>query len=177
MSKRSSTWIFASGSLMWNSGFNHLEERPALLRGYHRAFCIYSLYAWGNEAEPGLVLGLLPGGSCRGHALRVGPAQTPAVLEYLDDRESAAYRRVRVPVMLGQGQHLTEVQAYTYIANRQHSQFAGKLPLERAAKFIRRGKGHRGTSVEYLQNTVRHLDEFGVNDGPLHRLLDLVSDR
>src|SRR3546814_7874216 len=33
-------WVFGYGSLMWNPGFAFLERQPALLRGYHRAFCI-----------------------------------------------------------------------------------------------------------------------------------------
>jgi hypothetical protein len=27
----------------------------------------------------------------------------------------------------------------------------------------------------YLENTVRHLDELGIGDGPMHRLLDMVE--
>ena len=73
-------WVFAYGSLMWTPGFEHLEVRPALLRGYHRAFCIYSRHAWGTDERPGLVVGLLPGGSCRGRALRVAADRKAAVL-------------------------------------------------------------------------------------------------
>ncbi|MFQ5973462.1 MAG: gamma-glutamylcyclotransferase [Alphaproteobacteria bacterium] len=165
------TWIFGSGSLMWNPGFDHLEVQPALLRGYHRAFCIYSHYAWGTLERPGLVLGLLPGGSCRGRAFCIAREQTESVLAYLDDRESAPYRRVLVPVALRE----RTVEAHTYVANPDHRQFAGKLTPEPAADFILQGKGHRGSSREYLQNTVRHLDELGIREGPLHRLLDLVE--
>jgi len=33
-------WVFAYGSLIWDPGFEFAEARPALLRGYHRAFCL-----------------------------------------------------------------------------------------------------------------------------------------
>src|SRR5690606_8982715 len=33
-------WVFGYGSLMWRPGFPYLDCRPALLRGWHRAFCI-----------------------------------------------------------------------------------------------------------------------------------------
>jgi cation transport protein ChaC len=33
-------WLFAYGSIMWNPGFDFAESAPALLRGWHRAFCI-----------------------------------------------------------------------------------------------------------------------------------------
>ena len=61
-------WVFAYGSLMWNPGFDYLERRPALLHGYHRAFCIYSNYYRGTDEQLGVVLGLDRGGACRGLA-------------------------------------------------------------------------------------------------------------
>src|SRR3546814_10936418 len=72
---------------MWNPGFDFLEKRPALLRGYHRAFCIYSEHYRGTRERPGLVLGLDRGGSCRGIAFRVAQAAAREVLGYLWDRE------------------------------------------------------------------------------------------
>src|SRR3546814_813588 len=80
-------WVFGYGSLMWNPGFAFLERQPALLRGYHRAFCIYSEHYRGTRERPGLVLGLDRGGSCRGIAFRVAQAAARAVLGYLWDRE------------------------------------------------------------------------------------------
>src|SRR5918996_725222 len=59
-------WVFGYGSLMWNPGFATPETRGARLHGWHRAFCIYSEHYRGTPRQPGLILGLLPGGSCRG---------------------------------------------------------------------------------------------------------------
>src|SRR5579871_1904051 len=59
-------WVFGYGSLMWRPGFDYLEARPALLRGYHRAFCVESTHYRGTPECPGLVLGLDRGGACRG---------------------------------------------------------------------------------------------------------------
>jgi hypothetical protein len=33
-------WVFAYGSLMWNPGIDVAEHKPAVLQGWHRAFCI-----------------------------------------------------------------------------------------------------------------------------------------
>ena len=171
MTDQDETWIFASGSLMWEPGFDHLEVQPALLKSYQRAFCIHSLYAWGTHEYPGLVLGLLPGGSCHGLALRIHPDQEGDVLDYLDDRESAAYRRLKVTIdITGRS-----TEAYTYVANPDHSQYAGTLSLEQTAHFIQQGQGHRGASREYLKNTIRHLDELGIHDPQLHRLMVMVD--
>ena len=156
---------------MWEHCFDHLEVRPALLRGYQRAFCIYSLYARGTHQYPGLVLGLLPGGLCHGLALRIHSNQETAVLAYLDDRESAAYRRLKVTIEMAG----SSTEAYAYVANPDHSQYAGTLSHEQAARYIRQGKGHRGTSREYLKNTVQHLNELGIHDLQLDRLMRLVE--
>ena len=42
--------------LMWRPDFEYVESEPALLRGYHRAFCIYSHVYRGSVENPGLVL-------------------------------------------------------------------------------------------------------------------------
>src|SRR5678815_6025177 len=51
-------WVFAYGSLLWNPLFPFAEARPALLRGLHRRFCLYSMASRGTKDAPGLVLGL-----------------------------------------------------------------------------------------------------------------------
>ncbi|MCH7554844.1 MAG: gamma-glutamylcyclotransferase [Proteobacteria bacterium] len=159
---------------MWNPGFPHLEVRPARLHGYHRAFCLYSHHYRGTEARPGLVLGLDRGGSCRGRAYRVAARDAEDVIAYLDAREqvTAVYLRRRVTIEIG----AARVAAVTYVADRAHDQYAGKLPLRRAAEIILGGHGVAGDNPEYLEHTVAHLDELGINDGPLHELLGLVRE-
>ena len=36
---------------------------------------------------------------------------------------------------------------------------------------ILQGRGKMGTCLDYVQNLVHHLDELGIADGPLHRLV------
>src|SRR5262249_16395134 len=80
-------WIFAYGSLMWNPGFTFLESHPALVRGYHRSFCVESTHYRGTKERPGLVLGLDRGGACRGRAYKVCRTQGKTVTAYLHERE------------------------------------------------------------------------------------------
>lgn len=45
------------------------------------------------------------------------------------------------------------------------------------ADVLARAVGSRGSMVEYLYNTVRHLEELGLHDPHLWRLQELVADR
>ena len=119
-------WVFAYGSLMWNPGFAYTDRQPAMLDGFHRAFCIYSHHYRGTPAKPGLVLGLDKGGSCRGIALRFAPDTRDAVVAYLNEREliGYAYRPAIVTATLEAGQ---PVAAYTFVTDPTHPQYAGDL--------------------------------------------------
>jgi cation transport protein ChaC len=165
-------WVFGYGSLMWRPDFPHVDIQPALLRGYHRALCVYSTRYRGTPERPGLVLGLDRGGSCRGRALRVAGGEVEGVMTYLYQREmiNKVYIPKWLPVVLPGG----TAPAYVFVADCRHRQYAGKLSPERAAELILGGHGPRGSGVEYLENTIAHMDELGIPDGPLHHVLDLV---
>ena len=66
-------WLFGYGSLIWNPTVRVAEERRAHVAGWHRAFCLNARAGRGTAACPGLLLGLLAGGTCSGMALRVAP--------------------------------------------------------------------------------------------------------
>jgi cation transport protein ChaC len=168
----SDLWVFGYGSLMWRPGFDYLEQRPARLFGYHRSFCVYSWYHRGSQKAPGLVLGLDQGGSCIGQAYRIKDADADDVIAYLDAREmvTAVYQPIVTPIHTAAG----KVVARSYVADRDHPQYAGKLPYEDQAEIIRHGVGNSGINTDYLASTVAHLDELGITDGPLHSVHDLV---
>ncbi len=67
------------------------------------------------------------------------------------------------------------VSAYVFLARRDHSQYAGRLPAERAAELVVTGHGPSGSGLDYLRNTIAHLDEMGIGDGPLHRIPALAE--
>ncbi len=166
-------WFFAYGSLMWDPGFAPMETRPVLLRGWHRRFCVASMIYRGTPDAPGLTLGLDRGGSCRGRALRIAEADRPRVLAYLAEREMPeeiySCRRVRLATAQG------PVDGYTLVVNRDHALYVGSLAFEEMADRIARSHGARGPNRDYLEQTVRHLDDLGIREGALHRLLDRVE--
>lgn len=170
MSTQKPFWVFGYGSLMWNPGFATPETQSARLHGWHRAFCIYSEHYRGTPKKPGLILGLLPGGACRGLAHRLPREKYEAVRRYLIVREidnDGVYEEVVRPIHLGDGR---TVQALVYLADRSHRQFAGKLPVARALKLIRQGHGATGSNLDYVKNTVTHLSELGMRDAALEEL-------
>jgi glutathione-specific gamma-glutamylcyclotransferase len=167
-------WVFAYGSLMWQPGFDFLEVRSALLRGYHRALCVYSVRYRGTPDSPGLVMGLDRAGSCRGRAYRVASSERTRVIDYLDRREmvTRVYRPVFLRVRLDDGRR---VAAYCFVARRDHPQYAGGLREERIIEIVRGASGGQGAARDYLANTVRQLDALGIREGVLHRILARVD--
>jgi cation transport protein ChaC len=170
-------WIFAYGSLMWDPGFPHAEVHPAVLRGYHRRFCLFSHRYRGTPERPGLVLGLDRGGTCRGLAYKVVPPDVPAALDYLWDREmtGGAYEARTVPVLLGDAGAGTPGRVLAFVVRRQHEHYCGRLDLEETARLILQGVGGRGRCRDYLDNTVRQLERLGMMDRPLRRLEHAVK--
>ncbi len=163
-------WVFGYGSLMWSPEFRFAERRHGQLHGFHRSLCIYSHSYRGTPEKPGLVMGLCPGGSCWGVAFRIGRRTVRRTLEMLWQREmsNGVYEARFLPVRLGQH----SVNAVAFVADSKHRQFAGRLSVSDTAKMVAQGCGVRGQNLDYLANTVAHMDEIGVPEGHLHEVLD-----
>jgi glutathione-specific gamma-glutamylcyclotransferase len=59
-------WLFAFGSLIWNKRFTYDEERPGMVRGWHRDFCLGpDIRFRGNPRAPGYTLSLDRGGNAK----------------------------------------------------------------------------------------------------------------
>jgi glutathione-specific gamma-glutamylcyclotransferase len=155
-------WLFGYGSLVWNPIVHHEERRVAHVHGFHRSFCLWSHVNRGSLQKPGLVLGLDSGGSCRGVAFRIAGHHAADELRLLWRREMVlgSYRPRWTAVEAG-GQ---TIQAIAFFVNREHANYAGKLPLETVIKALVSARGQLGTPAEYLLETVRGLVEHGVRD-------------
>jgi cation transport protein ChaC len=68
-----------------------------------------------------------------------------------------------------------EVMALAYIVERAHHTYAGQLPLNLQARVIRGAKGRSGANLDYLVSTVRHLQELGIRERTLERLVTMVG--
>jgi glutathione-specific gamma-glutamylcyclotransferase len=170
-------WVFGYGSLMWRPGFEFIEKVPARLIGEHRALCVYSFDHRGTPEKPGLVLGLDRGGACRGIAFRVAPELRNSTIEYLRAREQTThvYREVVRSVWLNNSSQ-QRVSALTYVADRSHVQYAGRLPLNEQLRIVRQGHGRSGNNRDYVLATVKAIEAEGFRDEQLHRLAMMLHD-
>jgi cation transport protein ChaC len=163
-------WVFGYGSLMWSPGFSYKEKAPGRLHGYHRSLCILSTRYRGSRRKPGLVMGLCRGGSCWGMAFRVDAARVRRALNHLWRREMP--RRVYAPrllrVQLRSGRH---VSALAFLADPTHPAYVRELDLHGRAQLVAQGVGQRGLCVDYIRNTIDHMQAVGVRDPHLERIL------
>jgi len=161
-------WLFGYGSLMWNPLIRYAERRPGHVFGYRRSYCLRSALGRGTPERPGLTLGLERGGSCRGLLFRIAAEIAVRELDFVWNRE-----------MIGRA----------YIPRRRHGprdrvrhrpparRICGQPDDGRNCGRHRAGARPARTCSEYLENTVLHLDELGIADGPMHRLLARVRAR
>lgn len=170
-------WVFGYGSLMWRPGFEFVEQVPARLIGEHRALCVYSFVHRGTPEKPGLVLGLDRGGACRGIAFRVREQNRAAVVSYLRAREqvTSVYREVMRSVWL-ENEVRQRVSALTYVVDRGHVQYAGRLSLAEQSSHVRQGHGQSGANRDYVLSTVKAIEAQGFRDAQLHRLALMLHD-
>jgi glutathione-specific gamma-glutamylcyclotransferase len=165
----SDLWVFGYGSLMWRPGFSYAERHKATLDGWHRSLCVYSHVYRGTPQQPGLVLGLDLGGHCHGVAFRIEGPLHVATVRYLREREqvTAVYVERAVRIVLETGE---QVAALTYVADRRHPQYAGRLSRGSMLKLVRSGMGASGKNADYVTETNDHLIAIGVRDPDLEWL-------
>ncbi|SMH37261.1 gamma-glutamylcyclotransferase [Maritimibacter sp. HL-12] len=172
---RKDLWVFGYGSLIWHPGFDHVETVLATLPDHARSFCMRSIHHRGTTAHPGLVLALdpHPGVACTGMAFRVDPGAHEETMAVLREREliSSAYIEQVHQLALADGR---QVDAVTYVIDRDHVQYCGGLPLDEQAAIIARAVGDRGPNRDYLFNTADHLAALGIEDAELSWLARVV---
>ena len=162
-------WVFGYGSLMWDPGFDFTQHQPAVLYGYHRRLCLWSIHFRGTLQRPGLVLGIARGGSCRGMAFKVRGDQADPVRQYLQQREmlSDAYLPAIKPIYFDRR---PPVEALTFISKPQHPQYAAAMSDQQIIEVVGAARGERGSNREYVLNTATLLSRVGVRNTTLHRI-------
>jgi cation transport protein ChaC len=164
-------WVFGYGSLMWNPAFEFVEKRLAILRGYHRRFCVETRTGRGTHENPGLALALDGGGSCRGIAFRLADHQIREELLLVWRREmvSGAHEARWVDICFD-AKGRNRGKAVTFFADHGDDRYAGGLTEREIAKRIATARGTLGSCREYLASTIHQLRELGIPDSGVERI-------
>ncbi len=165
-------WLFGYGSLMWNPAIEFAERRAGVVRGWHRRFCLWLHIGRGSPDNPGLMLALDRGGSCAGVLFRIPAADARAELLLAWRRElfTSAYLSRWVTAMTDAG----PVRAVTFVANRAHPRYAGRLDEALVARHLASATGSLGSCAAYLAETLGALQSVGLRDRALERLQRMV---
>lgn len=162
-------WVFGYASLIWRPDFEFSERLPARVYGWHRALKMWSTINRGTPQCPGLVFGILSGGSCQGMVFRVSRKQGPAVMQQLWQREmpNAVYDPRWLPCQTVEG----PVRALAFTLSRQSPHHTGELTPEEYRRIFAQAQGIYGTTRDYARATFDELTRMGINDRALERLL------
>jgi cation transport protein ChaC len=165
--------VFGYGSLMWNPAIEHVGAERAYVHGWSRRFCLRMVLGRGSPERPGLMLALDRGGCCYGMGFRIAARQVRDELRLLWRREmlSGAYEARWVPATIGGDR----MRALTFVVNRRHPRYTGKLPLEQVVHLLATGQGIHGNCRHYFDSTVASLVELGVRDAALERIRRALS--
>lgn len=167
-------WVFGYGSLIWRPDFAFSERRTAHVHGWHRALKMWSTINRGTPQCPGLVFGMLSGGSCQGMAFRVAQTDAPSVLKQLWQREmpNAVYDPRWLPCKTAHG----TVKALAFTLSRQSPHHTGELPPEEYRRIFSQAQGIYGTTRDYAQATFDELQRMGIRDKALQKLLSYAAN-
>ena len=169
----SDLWLFAYASLIWRPEHEFAEERFATVFGYHRALKMWSRINRGTPECPGLVFGLLPGGSCRGMVYRIPQAQVAQTLPRLWEREmpNGVYDPKWLPCQTDFG----EVKALAFTLSKRSPNHTGVLSEDTYRQIFSSSCGRYGTTLDYAQLTYDKLHGLGIEDHALRKLLKFAS--
>lgn len=167
-------WVFAYGALMWNDVLVVAESRPARVEGYRRSFCIGVSNGRATADNPGLMLALVPGGSCAGVAHRISFGNVDSETTALWSREMpwGVYRPAWLELDIGRDR----VPGLALVLNPECSDYLPNVSLAGQAERIAHAEGPFGTNREYLFQARAALDEAGLGDDYIDALCTLVSD-
>ncbi|RZI75735.1 MAG: calcium transporter ChaC [Variovorax sp.] len=166
---RDDLWVFGYGSLIWKPEFAHAERRPARVHGWHRALKMWSRVNRGTPQNPGLVFGLLSGGSVQGMVYRIPAAEGLEALGRLWLREmpTGVYDPRWLECITPGG----TVRALAFTLSRRSPNFTGELTEARYREIFATATGRFGSSLDYAYQTLLELRQHGIHDAALARLI------
>ena len=128
----------------------------------------------GTPQQPGLVFALVSGGSCRGMVYRVDGRHADAELSRLWDREMPT--GVYDPRWLNCRTAKGTVSALAFTLSRRSASYIPRMGDDEVLRVLRSASGRFGTTLDYMLKTAQALQERGMLDRDLARLVKLARD-
>jgi glutathione-specific gamma-glutamylcyclotransferase len=165
-------WVFAYGSLIWNPVIDFVDRQIGTIHGWHRRFCLWTPLGRGTPENPGLVLGLDRGGSCRGVIYQIAPelVQTELLLIWRREMVVGSYIPQWVKVITPE----RTLYAIAFLINRTHHSYAGAIDQATTVRHLATARGALGPASDYLHQTIASLAQAGIRDRGLRILQQQV---
>jgi glutathione-specific gamma-glutamylcyclotransferase len=168
-------WVFAYGSLIWKPALPPVEQRLCTASGWHRSFCIEMTRWRGTPDQPGLMMALRSGGSCRGIAQRYESEDRHGVIVRLLEREIGGPSGLEALRIIELSSDDGPLPALCFYADPVETAGAPERTPQEVAWILARACGYAGSGAEYLYNTVVALAQAGIHDPHLWELQELVA--
>jgi len=176
LGKEADLWVFGYGSLIWNPSVEFVEQRSCTINGFHRKFCFWTTLSRGSEAQPGLMVGLIEGGSCGGMAFRISRHKAATELDVLYRREMShfVYKPLWIEAICAQTE--TTVNALTFVVDTSNERYAAELSQPEVIRSIATAAGPLGSNCDYLFQLVENLNKLGFKDSEIEELAQHVQE-
>ena len=156
-------YIFGYGSLLWNPTINYETQHLAKIYGFHRSFCMKTHLGRGSFKNPGLMLGLDKGGSCRGSAYKLNKDDAIKNIDILFKREmvTGAYKPKLLKTKLDNHEI---VFSLAFTVDKKHKNYFSEKNTFIKANMISKANGFLGSCKEYFEYTLESLEELNIID-------------
>ena len=171
----SELWIFGYGSLIWNPALNYEEQRRCRIKGFEKKFCFWTTLSRGTVECPGLMMGLVEGGSCNGVAFRIDTSNAALELDVLFRREMSHYIYKPTWVEAQCVDTNATFKILTFVVDKENHRFVDSLSMEDTARTIATAQGPLGRNCDYLFQLSEKLQELGFEEPELEDLVSRVK--
>ncbi len=166
-------YVFAYGSLLWNPTIDFEKQLYGKIYGFHRSFCMLTKLGRGSYENPGLMLGLDKGGSCKGILFKLKKKNALKNIDILFKREMVT--KAYVPKLLNA--HLkngSRVKAIAFTVDKNHKNYFKEKCYYKKISMISKASGFLGSCREYLKNTAESLEEINIKDKEITSLMKIL---
>ena len=159
------SWVFAHGSLMFDSDFDPGAVLPGRAWGWERRFGQPSVRNWGTVSAPAPTSSLSRGSHCDGLLLALPAGRAGSVLASLVRREANEPATITVSTEFG------DVPAYTWLMSDAWASLGVDELASHGAANVEAGGGPRGDAWRYMSGLHETLSAHDLEDELVTRYL------